>query len=358
MTAEILQFIAADAPSLDCYEVPRELQKALFQSDLTGTQHAVMQALIFLTYGHKREAVETTAARLAGLMCRDAKVISKALKTLKINGLIEHGSGVYAVNENPEGWKVGGRSESAKSRAKQAVKARESKRSNQPAGSNEKGNLQVTPEKEIQPTGSTQGEGLQVEKEPVDRCLYMSNTDTKEINNKNPDSITVPDGTVRTPSKAVSTAVSQALAVAQKRHPEAVVATRQGKAVFWGSQADAETAGRIHAMVSAVTMAEAPTDHLIARWSNDVRLTADWLTKAHGITSDRTHPMIEALFHWANNHDFWRQNILCPKTLRKQWSKVAAQYAQEKQRNQSSRVSPAKSTARGSDNWGDDLNDY
>ena len=34
---------------------------------------------------------------------------------------------------------------------------------------------------------------------------------------------------------------------------------------------------------------------------------------------------IAELFQWANNDSFWKSNILCPDTLRKQWDKLIIQ---------------------------------
>ena len=42
---------------------------------------------------------------------------------------------------------------------------------------------------------------------------------------------------------------------------------------------------------------------------------------------------IRSLWRWANNHDFWRTNILSPTTLRKQWDKLTIQKNSSKQKS-------------------------
>jgi hypothetical protein len=52
------------------------------------------------------------------------------------------------------------------------------------------------------------------------------------------------------------------------------------------------------------------------KWANTIRLMRE---------SDRNSPDdIERVFLWANSDDFWRANILCPDTLRKQFSRLHA----------------------------------
>ena len=52
-------------------------------------------------------------------------------------------------------------------------------------------------------------------------------------------------------------------------------------------------------------------------WSNDVRLMRE--------RDGRAHREICELFQWAHSDSFWCLNILCPKTLRAKWDRLALQ---------------------------------
>ena len=52
-------------------------------------------------------------------------------------------------------------------------------------------------------------------------------------------------------------------------------------------------------------------------WSSDIRLICE--------RDGRTHENIRSLFTWANNHQFWKGNILSPAKLRKQWDTLEIQ---------------------------------
>lgn len=52
-------------------------------------------------------------------------------------------------------------------------------------------------------------------------------------------------------------------------------------------------------------------------WTNDVRLMRE--------RDERSHKEICALFRWAQQHSFWRGNILSPKALREHWDRLTIQ---------------------------------
>ena len=52
-------------------------------------------------------------------------------------------------------------------------------------------------------------------------------------------------------------------------------------------------------------------------WADEIRLMRE--------RDNHTHREIAELFKWANRDDFWKTNILSPKTLRKQWDKLTIQ---------------------------------
>lgn len=57
-------------------------------------------------------------------------------------------------------------------------------------------------------------------------------------------------------------------------------------------------------------------------WANDIRLMRE--------QDRRSYDEIAELFRWANKHPFWKQNILSPATLRKQWDRLAIQMQADK----------------------------
>lgn len=52
-------------------------------------------------------------------------------------------------------------------------------------------------------------------------------------------------------------------------------------------------------------------------WANDIRLMQE--------RDGHTDGEMRSLFEWANNHHFWKTNILSPSTLRKQWDRLVIQ---------------------------------
>ena len=50
-------------------------------------------------------------------------------------------------------------------------------------------------------------------------------------------------------------------------------------------------------------------------WANTIRLMR--------VQDNRSHYEICELFQWANKDDFWKDNILSPSSLRKQWEQLA-----------------------------------
>lgn len=67
------------------------------------------------------------------------------------------------------------------------------------------------------------------------------------------------------------------------------------------------------------TVAAAREPSFIA-WANDIRLMRE--------RDGRTLREICELFQWAHSDSFWCTNILCPKTLRDKWTRLAARREQ------------------------------
>lgn len=54
--------------------------------------------------------------------------------------------------------------------------------------------------------------------------------------------------------------------------------------------------------------------HPLEKWANTIRLMRE--------RDDRNHREICDMFKWANQHSFWKDNILSPEKLRQQWQKL------------------------------------
>ena len=96
------------------------------------------------------------------------------------------------------------------------------------------------------------------------------------------------------------------------RHPEAAdgVYTPAGKT--WGTADDLKAARWIHSMRLMVNASMGEPKW--AEWANTIRLMRQ--------QDNRTHFEICDLFKWANKDEFWKDNILSPSSLRKQWDQL------------------------------------
>lgn len=61
-------------------------------------------------------------------------------------------------------------------------------------------------------------------------------------------------------------------------------------------------------------LAGTPGKHPMEKWANTIRLMRE--------RDGRNHREICDLFKWANKDSFWKDNVLSPDTLRKQWQKL------------------------------------
>lgn len=93
------------------------------------------------------------------------------------------------------------------------------------------------------------------------------------------------------------------------RHPEAAdgIYTPSGKS--WGTADDLKAARWI--FDKALTVNASLSEPNWVEWANTIRLMR--------LQDKRTHYEICELFKWANEDDFWQENILSPSKLRKQW---------------------------------------
>ncbi len=96
------------------------------------------------------------------------------------------------------------------------------------------------------------------------------------------------------------------------RHPEAAegIYTPAGKS--WGTADDLKAARWIHAMRLRINASL--NEPKWVEWANTIRLMR--------VQDNRSHYEICELFQWANKNDFWKDNILSPSSLRKQWDQL------------------------------------
>lgn len=97
------------------------------------------------------------------------------------------------------------------------------------------------------------------------------------------------------------------------RHPEAAggIYTPAGKS--WGTADDLKAAHWIFDKVTTVNASLSEPNWV--EWANTIRLMR--------LQDNRSHYEICELFKWANEDEFWKENILSPSSLRKKWDQLA-----------------------------------
>lgn len=258
-----------------------EIQKAKCKLRMAGRELNVLDAVIYSTYGWNKKRDRLTNTYLADLCDMDPSDVNKALLVLARRRIITleklgHMK-IVGVNKVISEWVY------AREKTQKSI-----------------GNFTK------KPGNSTQNGGRfdisnQVKTPNTQDSLTQDNIKTSS--SKNADAL--PDaGAVESVSAAV-----------EKIRPDAAIQTSSGK--FWGTQDDLTCAEYIHGRVLVVNpTAKAPN---WAQWANDIRLMRTQL--------GYTHHDICSLFKWANLDPFWSANVLCPKTLRKQWDKLTAKRA-------------------------------
>ena len=371
--------------------LPHTVQEALYLSDLNGTQHAILHALMRLTWRNHRDFVNTSGKRLAGLMKRHPKLVERELRNLTKKQVVLHVEGEYGINKAVGEWQTGEKSASAKRRAEAAVQARESaQQAPVPVAAPEPApepTPEPTPEPaqaHRQPTGSQTGDpqvtGLATKRypnqEPTGAHLYKTSLKTPYKTSFKPVEVST-EADVEAEAQAESQALdAQAhslkstptlLAHIQQQYPQAAIATRSGKAMRWGTELDQQLAELMHQQVVKVTLDRRPLAHaILASWANEIRLMRE--------QDHRSHEQIWALFQWAHTETGWgkwRENILSPSALRRCWGKLAAGYNADRRRLESA-IAPSlqrqgssdayvhratRQSTRASDSWGDGIND-
>jgi phage replication O-like protein O len=299
-------------------QMDNSVQQHLFRTDLNGTQHAIIHAVIQLTWRFRRVSDRISAGRLAGLMGRDRKVVQRALKGLLDQRILVDMAGELAVNPCVEEWQYGEKQQAASEQGR--IVAERVKR---------KCGDQTVPKVGTKQSRHTNTDGDQTAPEVGTKQSHewgpdnpQSGDQTVPLNNKRIYEEDIPEkessGT-RSETKGSDRKKLTALDRVQGRHPDAVIARKVGSAFEWGREDDLALAIKIHGAVAIVTMDDKPpSDKTLASWSDTIRLMIE--------QDRRTHSMIWRLFAWSATDDFWRTNILSPSSLRKNWGRLAAKY--------------------------------
>lgn len=284
------------------------VQQMLIHVDLNGTQHAIIHAIVQLSWRYRKDQEHITVNRLAGLMKRDRKVIQRAVAVLVEQHILLREGGILAINRDVGQWEFGSKRTTAQQTGKETselVKKRTG-RTNRSLSDTPLSGDQSVPEKG---TNQSQHEG------PNDP---QNDHQSPPLNKNKGFEKDIPEKEICSSAGAETKKVG-ALVRVQQLHPEAVTATKSGSAYLWGDEVDAQIAMLIHAEVVKITLDTKPmSEKTLATWSNEVRLmvTADRRMKA----------AIVPLFRFAMADSFWRTVILSPSGLRKNWQKLAAKY--------------------------------
>ncbi|NEX88343.1 replication protein 15 [Aeromonas rivipollensis] len=270
-----------------------EIQKAKCRLRMAGRELNVLDAVIYSTYGWNKKQDRLTNTYLAELCDMDPSDVNKALQVLSRRHIItleKHGHmKIVGVNKVVSEWEY--------SREKQAKTPTAQEK-------NPGKNTQKNPGKITQISGYFDLSNQAKTPNTQDSLTKDNkNKDLKPSSSKNADALLDAGG-----DESVSPP-------AEKVRPDAAVQTPSGK--FWGTQDDLTAAEFIHGKVLVVNpTAKAPN---WAQWANEIRLMR--------VQDGRTHHEICSLFKWTNLDPFWSANVLCPKTLRKQWDKLTAKRA-------------------------------
>lgn len=92
-------------------------------------------------------------------------------------------------------------------------------------------------------------------------------------------------------------------------------------------------------------LAGSPGKHPLEKWANTIRLMRE--------RDGRNHREICDMFKWANQHHFWKDNVLSPDTLRKQWQKLTIRRNSERSGTTTSRPALDFNNTDWADNLGD-----
>lgn len=244
--------------------IANEIQKLKPRLRMSGREWQCLEAVIWLTYGWNKKQDRVTNTVISELTGLSDSHVSDAIKLLAARGIIfSHKHGVMktvGINTELSAWILG------------------------------KPKTGITFPK----TGITF---------PESGKTFPETVDTQDYNKNN-----IKRSSSRNSEESRNEKTQEFLS----RHPEAAdgIYTPAGKS--WGTADDLKAARWI--FDKALTVNASLSEPNWVEWANTIRLMR--------LQDKRTHYEICELFKWANEDDFWQENILSPSKLRKQWDSL------------------------------------
>lgn len=241
--------------------IANEIQKLKPRLRMSGREWQCLEAVIWLTYGWNKKQDRVTNTVISELTGLSDSHVSDAIKLLAARGIIfSHKHGVMktvGINTELSAWILD----------------------------------KPIPGKLFPKTGISF---------PESEKTFPETVDTQDYNKNN-----IKRSSSRNSEESRNKKTQEFLS----RHPEAAdgIYTPSGKS--WGTADDLKAARWI--FDKALTVNASLSEPNWVEWANTIRLMR--------LQDKRTHYEICELFKWANEHDFWQENILSPSKLRKQW---------------------------------------
>lgn len=241
--------------------IANEIQKLKPRLRMSGREWQCLEAVIWLTYGWNKKSDRVTNTVISELTGLSDSHVSDAIKLLAGRGIIfSHKHGVMktvGINTELSAW-ILDKPKTGKLFPKTGISFPESEKT------------------------------------------FPETVDTQDYNKNN-----IKRSSSRNSEESRNKATEKFLS----RHPEAAdgIYTPSGKS--WGTADDLKAARWIFDKALIVNASLSEPNWV--EWANTIRLMR--------LQDHRTHYEICELFKWANEDDFWQENILSPSKLRKQW---------------------------------------
>ena len=241
--------------------IANEIQKLKPRLRMSGREWQCLEAVIWLTYGWNKKQDRVTNTVISELTGLSDSHVSDAIKLLAARGIIfSHKHGVMktvGINTELSAW-ILDKPKTGKLFPKTGISFPESEKT------------------------------------------FPETVDTQDYNKNN-----IKRSSSRNSEESRNEKTQEFLS----RHPEAAdgIYTPAGKS--WGTADDLKAARWI--FDKALTVNASLSEPNWVEWANTIRLMR--------LQDKRTHYEICELFKWANEDDFWQENILSPSKLRKQW---------------------------------------
>lgn len=244
--------------------IANEIQKLKPRLRMSGREWQCLEAVIWLTYGWNKKQDRVTNTVISELTGLSDSHVSDAIKLLAARGIIfSHKHGVMktvGINTELSAW-ILDKPKTGKLFPKTGISFPESEKT------------------------------------------FPETVDTQDYNKNN-----IKRSSSRNSEESRNKKTQEFLS----RHPDAAngIYTPSGKS--WGTADDLKAARWIFDRALLVNASLSEPNWV--EWANTIRLIR--------LQDNRTHYEICDLFKWANENDFWQENILSPSKLRKQWDQL------------------------------------